>query len=740
MKKPELLAPAGSFMAAFHAFEAGADGVYLGMQEFSARASAQNFTLVQLRRVRQLAADRGRRMYVTINTVVREEEIPRLREALAWLEALRVDGVILQDLGVVDMVLNDYPGLTVHASTQMGVHNDSGLAIAEGLGIRRAILSRELPFERIRGLRARHPGIELEVFVHGALCYSFSGACLASWSITGRSGNRGECAQVCRSVFSADEEAGGFEASHLFSTRDLFLGRDVLKLAGIGIDALKIEGRMKSPEYVFNVTRLYREVLDRGEGIPAEEYGELVRRAELGFSRTTTSGWFDSEHGARLLEPGVQGHRGAFMGKVEGVQGRQMELRLEGDLSLHDGLAFHDEVGKELAAFPVLKILRSGREVKFANKGDTVSVEVPRGATPVMPRLGQEIRQLSSRFLDLPQPRESSFPMYKIPLDILVTFGSGGLLSFQSPGFPEFARNVAISPATVKKPFLPILTALLEESGESAFRPGVLSFINETGLPGDGIFVRPSELKRVKNELYQFLEQAFPSRAISKMGTDDLLESSRSGAALGPAELALLAHREMIVPPGMSPIPFAGGDPAALGLSQLAECAGFHWLPLPPVLLDEAPWIEAVQRLTERHPGTRLAIGLNNMSHLAFAAALSDRPNAWFFADFFLYAANDRTVSFLRARIPRFLFAYGWLEQERAVKDRPASTVQMSADFSPPLFYSLGCFARHTLTGGQCRDDCPKDFGGELRQGRNRFRLLVRDCVTYLFRAGSPAG
>ncbi len=427
-------------MAAFHAFEAGADGVYLGMREFSARASAQNFTMLQLRRVRQLAADRGRRMYVTVNTVVREEEIPRLREALAWLQALRVDGVILQDLGVVHMVLNDFPGLAVHASTQMGVHNHSGLAIAEELGIRRAILSRELSFERIRDLRSRHPGIELEVFVHGALCYSFSGACLASWAITGRSGNRGECAQVCRSVFSADGGTAASEASHLFSTRDLFLGKDVLKLAGIGIDALKIEGRMKSPEYVFNVTRLYREVLDRGEEIPDEEYAELVRRSELGFSRTTTSGWFFSEHGMRLLEPGVQGHRGVFMGKVEEVQGRQMVLRLAGDLSLHDGLAFHDEVGREQAAFPVLKILRSGREVNFARTGDTVSIEVPRTASPVMPRQGQEIRQLSSRFLDLPQPRESSFPTYKIPLDLEVTLG-GGVLSFQAHGFPEVRQE-----------------------------------------------------------------------------------------------------------------------------------------------------------------------------------------------------------------------------------------------------------------------------------------------------------
>ena len=290
---------------------------------------------------------------------------------------------------------------------------------------------------------------------------------------------------------------------------------------------------MKSPEYVFNVTRLYREVLDRGEGISVEDYEELVRKAQLGFARTTTSGWFSSAHGARLLEPGLQGHRGAFMGKVERVQGRQMVLRLEGDLSLHDGLAFHDERARELAAFPVLKILRSGREVRVARKGDTVSVEVPVSASAAMPRQGQEIRQLSSRFLDLPQPRETSFPMYKIPLDFEVTFGSGGLLTFQAPGFPDFSRRVEIAPATVKKSFFPILESLLGESGESAFCPGAISFENETGLPDDGIFVRPSELKRVKNELYKFLEQAFPARANSGRGLDDRPTEAGAETAAG---------------------------------------------------------------------------------------------------------------------------------------------------------------------------------------------------------------
>jgi len=738
MKKPELLAPGGSFLAAFHAFEAGADGVYLGLREFSARAAAQNFTLGQLRRIRQLAADRGRKIYITLNTVVREEEMPRLRETLAWLEALRVDGVIVQDLGVCDLIRHDFPALAVHASTQMGVHNDSGLEIAEELGIRRAILARELSLERIRALRTRHPRMELEVFIHGALCYSFSGACLASWALTGRSGNRGDCAQVCRSVFRADESSGGSEPAHLFSTRDLFLGKDVLKLAEIGIDALKIEGRMKSPEYVFNVTRLYREVLDRGNDIPAGEYEELLRRSELGFSRTRTSGWFHSALGSRLLEPGEPGHRGAFLGNVETVQGRQIVLRLEGDLSLHDGLAFSPRGSQDQAAFPVLRILNSGREVRFALRGETVSIEVPRDAAQVIPLRVQEIRQLSSRFLDLPQPREASFPVYKIPLDLRVTFGRGGLLSFEAPGFPVFARKATTGPASAKKPFLTILAALLEESGESAFRPGAVTFTNRTGFPDDGIFVRPSELKKVKNELYAFLDSAFPGPESSVHGPEIRPADSGVSSPLGPAELEMLAHRELIGPPGMSPVPFVGGDPSRLELLQLADLAGFHWLPLPPVLLDKEPWIDAVRRLADLHTGTRIAVGLNNMSHLAFASALSEKSNAWFFGDFYLYAANDHTLRFLRSRVPRLLFAYEWVEEDRArarrpTGSRPTPTVRLSADFAPPLFYSLACFARHSMNQGRCVDGCPKDFAGELRQGRNRFRMLVRDCVTYLF-------
>lgn len=757
MKKPELLAPGGSFLSAYHAFEAGADGVYLGLREFSARKGAQNFTLDQLRRIRQLAADRGRRIYVTVNTVIQESEMPRLQETLAWLEALAVDGVIVQDLGAYDLIARRFPRLSIHASTQMAVHNEAGLKLAEELGIRRVILSRELPLERIRLLRERNPRIELEVFIHGALCYSFSGMCLASWALTGRSGNRGDCAQICRSLFREDagqqERAGGRsprapEGSYPFSSRDLFLGREVLALAEIGIDALKIEGRMKSPEYVFNVTRLYRQILDRGGELPDDGYAELVRKAQLGFARKGTTGWLHASSGSRLIEPGYPGHTGAFLGTVGGVQGREISLKLSGDLALRDGLGFFLEGTAELVAFSVGGIRKAGREVRFARTGETVSVEVPPDATTVMPRAGCEIRHLSSRFLDLPQPREAGFPLYKVPVSLDVTLERDaehsqgeGALHVQASGFPRFSRRVTIDVAATRRPFIQILADLFAESGDSFFRPGPFTFTNSTGLANDEIFVPPSGLKKAKKELYAFLDDSFSSLAGVRREEEGARPNSSRPSPLTREELDAVSHRERLSPGRFFPIPFAGGDPSGLNPADLVLLAGFRWLPLPPVIMEEEAWIDALARLADSHGDVSFAIGLNNISHLAVAAALADRPNAWFFIDFYLYAANARVLLLVRERIPRLLFAYSWIEggeDNTALLDAAAEKlpiVRISHDFRPPLFYSLGCFARHVLNNGKCFDDCPKDWRRDLWQGKNRFTVVVRDCVTYLFAA-----
>ena len=771
MKKPELLAPGGSFLGAHAAFAAGADGVYLGLKEFSARKAAQNFSLDQLRRIRQLAADKGKKVYVAVNTVVRETELDRLFETFTWLAALAVDGVIVQDLGAHDLLRKEFPGLPIHASTQMAVHNDTGLRMAEELGIQRVILSRELTLDRIRALRQRHPGIELEVFIHGALCYSFSGACLASSVLTGRSANRGDCAQICRSLFHDGDAGRPFAIpgsaslaipgyGHFFGMRDLFLGRDVLELAEIGIDALKIEGRMKSPEYAYNVTRLYREILDRGADLPEKEYAELVRRADLSFAREKTSGWLHSQAGRNLIDQRYPGHRGSLMGTVESARAGEIQLRLNADLSLRDGLGFFPKGSREPVIFSVSRITKTGHETKFARAGEVVSVEVPAALAETrqtLPRPGDEIRHLSSRFLDLPMPKEAGFPLYRVPLDMHVALSNvtgrsaprSGVLSVCAARYPVFEKAVTIDTASRKRPFVEILARLLEESGDSIFRPGDLSLANDTGLADDEVFVPPSELKKVKNELYAFLDEAFKSALQSTAALTEPATPPDAESAIGAGDLALLAHREALAPRRKSgdsaDLPFVSADPDQIDLQGLFLHAGYRWLPLPPVLLDDGRWTEALRGLSAGHPEARFAVGLNNLSHIAIASALGPQRNISFFADFYLYVANCRALSFVRERVPRLLFAYAWIEgkKEEATGMRCSAVpiVVIDPDFRPPLFYSLGCFARHVSGGGSCLDECPKDFTRELRQGRNRFRMVVRDCVTYLFAQGpNPSG
>jgi putative protease len=819
VKKPELLAPGGSFQSAYQAFQAGADGVYLGMTEFSARKAAVNFTFDQLRRITGLARDRGKRIYVTVNTVVREGELEKLAETLFRLEAIGVDGVIVQDLGVLSILRRDFPSIPVHASTQMAVHNSAGIEVVKRLGVRRVILSRELPLARIRALREAHPDIELEVFIHGALCFSFSGICFASRVLTGRSGNRGDCAQICRSLFQTIEArdrgrpspAAGSESperscsemdmparGHFFSCRDLFLGRDVLDLADAGVDAFKIEGRMKSPEYVFHAVRLYRRIIDDRNAVPEDELRELVRNAELTFSRRKTSGFLHSPSGERLLDADYPGHRGALLGTVQTIRGTDATVTLLGDLSVRDGLGFYPGGGTREAKaaggasgrrragaaargsirgagarrrpsaagepyiFSLRRIRRGGRDVQFARRGETVHIEIPPSPAGRLPVDGQEIYQFSSRFLDLPQPKEASFPLAKVAVDIEITLsarGGGFVMSvsaapgsraaIRDPAAAEdrpFSREVEVEKAAEEKPFAAVIEKLFAESGGSLFQPERIAFINESGMPDNGIFVPPSILKKVKNDFFRHHDSRFEASMNERVRR---VAASKGAAPLKPRGLPppridarALSRRQSLIWKGCAPIPFAclGEDGELPDLSRAPSLGGVVLVPLPPVILDEKPFLRVLTRMLGNNPRAAFAIGLSNVSHLAFAERLASLENAWFFVDFPLYAANHHAVEFFAHHVEKLLFQYSWIEGGpedhaalAAASVPEAPLVPVDPSFAPPLFYGLGCIARHSMSDGACLEGCPKSFEADLRQGKNRFRLVVRDCVTYLF-------
>ena len=307
----ELLAPAGSMDALKAALANGADAVYLGAAAFGARASA-GFDRDSLREALRLAHLHRKRIYVTVNILVKDEELPGIRNTLAMLDALGADAVIVQDLGVLKLCREEFPCLPVHASTQMALHNASGVRLLKALGAKRAVLARECGLDDIR--MAAREGLELEVFCHGALCVSVSGQCLFSSMIGGRSGNRGRCAQPCRLPYAYQGKTGAF-----LSPRDL-CARDMLeRMAHAGAYSFKIEGRLKRPEYVAVVTRAYRNALDAVEAgdfkpaAPEEKEGLTQIFARGGF----TGGYIGGQEDAAVIYEKRVTPEGTALGSVQ---------------------------------------------------------------------------------------------------------------------------------------------------------------------------------------------------------------------------------------------------------------------------------------------------------------------------------------------------------------------------------------------------------------------------------------
>jgi len=324
MTQVELLAPAGSPEALDAAIAEGADAVYLGLKNFNARMRSSNFAYSQFESALRALHRMGRKLYVTVNTVFQQREADRLYQLLKYLAGLGPDGIIVQDLGVITMVRENFPSLKLHASTQMNVSSANGVNLLSKHGFSRVVLARELSLDEIRDIRG-NTNMELEVFVHGALCVSVSGICLFSSYLGGKSANRGMCTQACRRYYTADDVGG-----YYFSPCDLELFRELPALINAGVRSLKIEGRMKSAEYVGAVVSAYRLVidnLDSGE----DELNEATRRASSilrnDFARPKTTYFFNGNAGEKSespdwLNPDQDGGTGIPLGKLIKIRGR----------------------------------------------------------------------------------------------------------------------------------------------------------------------------------------------------------------------------------------------------------------------------------------------------------------------------------------------------------------------------------------------------------------------------------
>lgn len=358
--KVEILAPAGSYESFLAAVHAGADAVYAGGPRFGARAYAENFTEDMLKEAMDYAHLHGRRFYLTVNTLVKDSELFDLKQYLEPLYLAGLDAVIVQDPGVFRMVRRYFPEMEIHASTQMTITGTSGAQFLKEQGAVRVVPARELSLEEIRDMKEK-TGMEIECFVHGALCYCYSGQCLLSSLIGGRSGNRGQCAQPCRLPYSADGEKG-----YLLSLKDICTLDLIPDLIEAGIDSFKIEGRMKRPEYVAGVVSAYRKYVDlymkkgrKGYKIDAEDKERLMDLYNRGgFSQ----GYYKQRNGRSMLADKRPNHAGVRAVKVLSQSGRELTIQALTDIHKGDVLEFSASkenytYGRDLRKQDKMKIL-----------------------------------------------------------------------------------------------------------------------------------------------------------------------------------------------------------------------------------------------------------------------------------------------------------------------------------------------------------------------------------------------
>ncbi len=364
MKKIEILAPAGSMESLFAAINNGCDAVYLGGNKFSARAYASNFDNENIQKAIDYAHSYGVKVYIALNTILKENEMKEAIKYAGYLYEIGVDALIIQDIGLFKNLKELYPKLELHASTQMTIHNGEAAQYFTEKGFARIVLSREMSIDEIKYI-SKELDIETEVFIHGAICISYSGQCLMSSVIGGRSGNRGRCAQPCRMEYTLESDGKESKKAYLLSPKDMCTIDDIKEIVASGTTSLKIEGRMKRPEYVAGVVSNYRKAIDKI--LIGSKYNSEKGKVQLQqlFNRSGfTNAFLKKDTGRDMMSYNSPKNSGVPLGKVK----NDNSITLLNKIKLGDGVRYGDK------GFTVSKIIRNNIEVQEGNIGDNITI------------------------------------------------------------------------------------------------------------------------------------------------------------------------------------------------------------------------------------------------------------------------------------------------------------------------------------------------------------------------------
>ena len=507
--KVELLAPAGSWEALEAAVNAGADAVYMGGTAFGARQYANNFERSELERAVKFAHLHRVRIYITVNTLVDDLEIEELIGYLVFLEQINVDGIIVQDFGVIKIAQEVAPALALHASTQMTITNSAGAEFAYNAGMERVVLARECSLQDIKNI-CESTKAEIEVFVHGALCVCYSGQCLMSSLIGGRSGNRGRCAQPCRLPYDLVNKQGekllsGDDAGkYLLSPRDMNTLNILPDLLESGVASLKIEGRMKRPEYVAVVVDIYRRAIDSylagNYHVPQQDHLNIKQI----FNRDFTTGFLEGNPGKEMMSDRRPNNRGVQIGRVISLdyKNNSAVLKLDNKINIGDELEFWITVGGRTQL--TLQMLRqNNEEVTSAGAGEQVEITVPKGVKVhdrVFRTLDRSLMNYAHSFCGesakrrIPVTAEVEVKLGE-PLVITLFDEEGncglGLTNFQA----EIARKHPLSVESIRKQ--------LERLGNTEYMLATLELRAE-----DNLMVPVSEINEARRKAVESLDEA----------------------------------------------------------------------------------------------------------------------------------------------------------------------------------------------------------------------------------------
>lgn len=543
MTKVELLAPVGDWNCLKAAVQNGADAVYFGVEQFNARMYAANFNVEDMKQVIDYCKLRNVKTNLTLNTLLENCEFDNAVDLAKEAYKAGVDAIIVQDLGLAKYLIDNIPGLPIHASTQMTVHNLQGVLKLEKLGFDRVVLSRELSCEEIEYI-CKNCKVEIETFIHGALCICYSGQCLFSSVVGGRSGNRGKCAGPCRLPYelisenAETHERKSIDKGYLLSTKDLCGIAYLPRLIQAGVKCFKIEGRMKSPEYVATVTRIYRKYIDMVLNnddfiIDEKDINDLMQVFNRGgFS----DGHLDSKHNRNLIFPEKPSNMGIYLGTIKKYNSNKghITLQLEEDLELGDSISVSNEASKYLVSELMIKNVNQ--------KKVSANTEVTIGRMKGNIKVGDKVYRISSKALsDLAKASYDNCENKKIPLNCTVTIKKNTPISMEISTNKNTCYNELYSSIYVKEisNMIPIdalktpisVERVVKQISKTTNTP--FSFENITVLLDDGLYVPSiSTLNELRRTALEKVEQEILSRA--KRTLLDLSRKSKESITYTP--------------------------------------------------------------------------------------------------------------------------------------------------------------------------------------------------------------